>query len=417
MALDLPHKQRVASALFTFLVLFGFLGTGCVRRYTEGPPKIVLWHNEDASTIPFINSVIEAFEAEHPGEIQVEQVHYDVEGIHQQYLTASIAGSGPDLVYTQEDKAGVFVVGQFIHPLETLVPINDYVPVSVQAVSEGGHVWGIPVSTGNHLMLFYNKKLAATPPLTTDDFIAQCQKVMREHHGTYGFATDTLEPFFFIPFLSSFGGWPMKGRSVTLNTPEMKKALLYFRSLIDQYKILPRECDYNCMDGLFKEGRVAFIMNGDWAIDSYRKMLGDDFAIATLPINSQTKLPLSPLVSGKYLMINSNTQGTQLDWAVKFAKFYTNEANQLRQFQKLGRLPGLASAFKKAQKTSSPLMKASFDQLLLGKPAPMYVEMRAVWDALRTQKGNFMTGQKTADEAMGYMQTAAERKVEEMQIR
>ena len=44
---------------------------------------------------------------------------------------------------------------------------------------------------------------------------------------------------------------------------------------------MPRECDYQLMDTLFKEGKAAMIVNGPWSWSDYRKA-GIDLGIAPL---------------------------------------------------------------------------------------------------------------------------------------
>jgi len=57
------------------------------------------------------------------------------------------------------------------------------------------------------------------------------------------------------------------------------------------------ECDYDAADSLFKEGKAAMIVNGDWSLSSYltdevKKKV--DLGIARIPKVTETGLwPLS----------------------------------------------------------------------------------------------------------------------------
>ncbi len=390
---------------------------GCKRRYSGSGPKLVLWHMEDARIMPFMEELIAQFVREQGGSIEVEQVHYDPEDLHQQYLTAAIAGAGPDVVLGASDKAGIFSIGKFIHPVEQYIDTKEYLPVAIEAVTDGGHIWGIPVSAGNHLMLFVNRNLAKAIPENTDDLLKICKGILDKDEKAYCLASNNGEPFFFMPWLTGFDGWPIVGTTPSLDTPPMRAALMFFEEMLNDGRVMPPECDYNCMDGLFKEGRLAFAINGDWAIEAYRERLGEAFQTAVLPKISATGIPMRPMVGGKYLMLNSRLKGEQLERALAFVRFMTSYENQLKQFDRLGRLPGLKKAFVAAKKKAPDFIKGSFDELTLGKPMPMQVEMRAVWDAMRSQMGAYFGGRKTLDQAVTLMESDALRKAKEMRLR
>ena len=60
----------------------------------------------------------------------------------------------------------------------------------------------------------------------------------------YALVWNYTEPFFFIPFLTSFGGWVMDDAgNPTLDTPETVAAIQYVLDLRDRYGVIPREAD------------------------------------------------------------------------------------------------------------------------------------------------------------------------------
>ena len=81
---------------------------------------------------------------------------------------------------------------------------------------------------GNHLTLVYNRSLVPEPPATLDDLVRIAQAQTRDTDGDgridqYGLVWNYREPFFFMPFLTAFGGWMMDeetGRP-TLDRPEV----------------------------------------------------------------------------------------------------------------------------------------------------------------------------------------------------
>ncbi|MFH1724532.1 MAG: extracellular solute-binding protein [Elusimicrobiota bacterium] len=388
-------------------------------RFPEDPAlsarTIVIWEQEDAAVAPFMDSVFEAFRAL-PGnaDVKVVRTHYNTEDLRQQFLTASIAGSPPDLVMGPSDSAGVYSVAGFILPVDGTFGLERYNKPVIEAVTLDGRVWGVPTSNGNHLMLFYNKRLSPEPPRTTDELLRFCATTAKKLKLRHCMAFNLAEPFWLMPWLGAYGGWPIDNKTPTLDTQAMRDAVAFVVDLIHGKKYAPMECDYNCMDALFKEEEVAFVINGDWAISSYQERFKADLGAAKIPRHSGTGLWPTPMVSGKYFMLSSKLEAEKLELVKSLVEFYTNRENQIAQVRELMRLPSLAEAARAGEITGDPVLRASMDQILAGKPMPMATEMRAVWDAIRPPLGKAIILELTPEEAARKMQRDAAAKIEEM---
>jgi arabinogalactan oligomer/maltooligosaccharide transport system substrate-binding protein len=401
-------------------VLFAF--SACTRGGQSGGTQgksgdlknIVLWEQDDASIASYIDSVINAFKAlpENKG-LQVTRVHYSTEDLRQQFQTASIAGTMPDLIMTPPDPAGVFSVSGFILPTNEVFDLSRYDQNAVGAVTLNGKAWGVPITKGNHLMLFYNKKFVKKPPTSTDELVSYCEKELKGQGADHCIAFNQGEPFWFVPWLSAFGGWPIENKAPALDTPAMLSALRFYTDLKFKKKIMPQECDYNCTDTLFKERKVAMIINGDWAMSIYKDALKEDFGVTRIPMVSATKKWPAPMISGKYFMLSSALKGEKLDLIKRFVIFYTNKQNQVEQLQKIGRLPSLTEAAQSPE-LKDPLFQASLDQISVGRPMPGETEMRAIWDAMRPKLGQVMNGTISPEDAAKKMQEDALNKIKEM---
>ena len=64
------------------------------------------------------------------------------------------------------------------------------------------------------------------------------------------------------------------------------------QSLRVEHGVMPQNCDYELADSLFKTGRAAMIINGDWSWADYLKTPEIDAAVAVLPIVTATGLPM-----------------------------------------------------------------------------------------------------------------------------
>lgn len=387
----------------------------CSRPVADNSKTIVVWEQEDAQVAPYIDSVFEAFR-KLPGNegIEIVRTHYQTEDLRQQFQAASLAGVPPDLLLGPSDTAGLYAVSGFIVPLEGMFDFSKFNGPVVEAISLDGHIWGVPVSNGNHLMMFYNKKFIKAAPKTTDELFAFCAGDAKKYKLDRCIAFDMGEPFWLMPWLGAFGGWPMEGKKPMLDTPEMRATLEFYLDLKYEKKYVPMECDYNCMDSLFKENKAAFIINGDWAISGYQKHFGKDFGLAVIPKLSKTGRWPSPMVSGKYFTVSSGLTAEKLALVKRLLEFYTSRENQVKQYQALTRLPALKEAGAAKEITSDEVSRISLDQILKGRPMPMATEMRAVWDSARNYMGLATTKKLSIDDAVKRMQENTDKKIEEM---
>lgn len=377
--------------------------------------SLTIWEQEMDQVATIFKKHLKKFMSINP-DITIEMVHYANEDLRQQFQTAGLAGSGPELIMAPSDFAGPFSIMGIIRPVDKdlFVDMNRFTKLLIDAITIDSKVWGIPVSAGNHLMLYYNKKFVNEKqiPKTTKALIQSAKALKSKPELEWGFAFFINEPFWIIPWLGGFGGWPLDAANKpTLNTPAMVSTLAFLKKLKDD-GVVPRECDYNCADSLFKEQKVAMIINGDWAQPVYKKELGLNLGIATIPVISETGKPATPMVGGKFIMVNNRVPASSIPAIRMLLDFITSEEFQKQQITEMGRIPAIKSL--EGELNKEPLMKASYRQLVTGRPMPVAVEMRACWDAMRPNLQDLLSGRKTPEKAAASMQKEVEKKIREM---
>jgi arabinogalactan oligomer/maltooligosaccharide transport system substrate-binding protein len=376
--------------------------------------EIQLWTREAEvdGGLQFVQSLADAYEAEHPN-VNIEPLNKNVEDLREDFQTASLAGEPPDLLWTVNDHVGPFTAAGLIQPVDDLVDLSQYVEGAVEAAQWDGQTWGVPIQSGNHLMLFYNKDLIPEPPTTTEEMIAMAKEITvpatETTSGTYGLVFNQTEPFWLVPWLGGYGGkvFADDGLTPTLNTPEMVNTLAFMARLKEE-GIIPEESDYNGADALFKTGNAGMIVNGDWTIGAYKDELGDKLGVASLPEVEETGLTPAPYTSGIYFMIPEGLEQERVDVLVDFINFVNNEENQLRLVTELGRLPALKAVLDDPAITGDPILAGSALQMAAGTGMPVVLEMRCNWDAMKPEMQAVLAGQKTPEEAAEAMQTASE---------
>ncbi len=398
-------KKLITLLVVSALVAGTVFAAGQQAASATGPVNIQLWTQEGESegAFQFVKALAEEFVAANP-QVKIEVVQKDTEALREDFQTASLAGSAPDLLWTVSDHAGPFTAADLIRPVDDVVKTKDF----VESVVMNGKTWAVPISSGNHLMLQFNKKFVPVAPKNTDEMIKLAKDLQAAGKVQYGLVYNQIEPFWLAPWLGGFGGkvFAADGVTPTLDTPEMVKTLQFMADLKTVHKIVPVECDYNAADTLFKEGKAAMIINGDWSLGDYSKLLGADHGVAPIPQVKGAKWP-APYTSGKYFIIAKDVEAAQLEAIKAFIGFVTSYEKQVAMVNTLKRLPGLKKALEDKVITSDPILKGSSEQMAKGTPMPTVVEMRANWDAMKPEQNKVLAGSVTPAEAAKNMQAAA----------
>lgn len=405
--------KRVLTIALALVVFTSFAAFAAGEQEADAN-SFDLWTQEGESDggLQFVESLIEEFEEQNP-DVSINLVDYDTEELREDFQTASLAGDAPELLWTVNDHAGPFTIAGLIQPVQDFYNADDF----IEPLEIGGDYWGIPISSGNHLMLMYNRSLIDRAPENTDEMIEMGQEVMDENEDVYGLVYNSLEPFWLVPWLGGFGGTVFEddGVTPTLDTPEMVDTLEFLYDLEHTHEITPEGPDYDTMDALFQEERAAMAINGDWAIGQYRDVLGDDLGVASIPRVSETGEWPAPYTSGKYFMISDRVEGEKLEVVREFIEFATSEEQQRRLVEELGVLPARTAIQEESVVTDDPLLEASAQQMTRGVPMPSVAEMRANWDAMLPEQNAVLGDGKDPAEAAADMQEVAESAIRDME--
>jgi len=392
--------------LVALLVLTAITSTfvGCKKEVVAGPVTISLWTKEGEAegALQWVTAMAEDFSAANEN-ITVEVLNKETEALREDFQTAALAGTSPDLLWTVSDHAGPFTTAGLIQPVDGFADMSKF----VESVEMNGSTWAVPISSGNHLMLMVNKKFVSSFPKDTDEFVEVATSLTKDD--MYGLVYNLGEAFWMAPWLGGFEGkvFAADGVTPTLDTPAMVNTLTFLSDLKFKHGVVPTEADYAVADTLFKEGKAAMLINGDWSIGGYKEALGDDLMIGRLPKVSSTGKWPAPYTAGAYFMIPADL-ATEKEAAVKaFIAYVMSEEQQGVQLDKMSRLPGLKAALSNPAITSDPLLKGSVSQMEVGTPMPTVLEMRAVWDAINPELSAVMAGSETPVEAAKKMQEAA----------
>jgi len=189
--------------------------------------------------------------------------------------------------------------------------------------------------------------------------------------------------------------------------------LKFMKDLRDKYEIIPKSCDYETADALFKEGKAAMIINGPWSFGDYKKA-GIDFGVTRIPFIEETGRWPSPMVSPIGFSINASVPKWKIPEVVKLMKYLLSPEVQEDFTRHFDTIPTRAEVYNGPAVQDNPILRASEDQMEIGDPMPIVPELRAIWDAMRPSYQAVLGGTETPEQAASEMQKSAIQKIKDM---
>jgi arabinogalactan oligomer/maltooligosaccharide transport system substrate-binding protein len=295
--------------------------------------------------------------------INVLQVPFN--DIFNKYSTDVAAGGGPDMFVAPNDNLGSESRANLIADITDLVKgkLGDYAPLSVEGMTVGGKVFGVPESL-KAVEFWYDKSKLATPPATTDDLL----KLMKG--GTpIGIA---FSCYHIWGFYSAFGGqvFDDKFNFTTDQGTGMVDAMTYLNELYQINKTNKWPTTDSDALAPFTEGKIIGLTNGNWAKGDYQKALGANLAVAPLPAGP--KGPSKPLLGVDGYYINPNSQNKQ--GAIDVALYLTSKVAEQIMMDQAGHVPAISGVT-----ITDPLIQSLVDAFKTSIVRPQDAQLDKYW--------------------------------------
>jgi arabinogalactan oligomer/maltooligosaccharide transport system substrate-binding protein len=364
----------------------------------EKPTELTIWPDDNADKVAVIEAAAKKYTETTGIKINIKPV-----AMNDQPDVLALdgpAGKGPDLFY--QPGIGSLVVKGLVQEVKTTDAIKDtYTPEALQALSQDGVLYGLPLVTETYA-LFYNKKLVPQAPTT----MAELETIMKEKTDTkkqeYGFLFEAANFYFAWAFLGGSGGYIFKDNAGVFDINDIglnKEGTVKGANLIQSWftnGYLPKGINGDIVGGLFTQGKVATVINGPWAITDYKKALGDDLAVVPIPTLEGGAHPTS-FIGVKGWMLSKFSKSPE--WAADFAAYLTNEENALEYFKQTGEIPPVKNVLNNAVLTGDPLVSGFSGQIQYGQPFPTVPELDHVWDPMANAL-KFITDGKDAQASL-----------------
>ena len=251
--------------------------------------------------------------------------------------------------------------------------------------------YGIPINMGNQLVLYYRKDRA---PLLDELNDIPAGRL----------AWPAGQAFWFMPFLTAQGGWPLAGNRFTLNTPQMVAALEAYQKAVARFPAT--RCELMCNEHAFLQGEVDYLIDGDWAYQMLHDLMGDKLGVGLLP-RIDGKL-MKPLSSSYVLAIRDDIAPAKKAVAEQLVHFLLSDATQRRLYERSKLFPAVTTVGASMYPKMTPDMRVLHAQLKQSLAMPNGRNMLIVWLVLGKALHLMLQGEYSAQEAAEYMQSLAE---------
>jgi arabinogalactan oligomer/maltooligosaccharide transport system substrate-binding protein len=334
-------------------------------RDLSAPIAISYWEDDGDAADVLLDALAAEFSELNPL-ITITRTHFTTEELRDQFPFAASRGEAPVLVRGPGDYIGPFSRLGIIRPIDEVFDASflaQFFDGALDAATVGGLIWGAPDNYGRHLLLIYNRRLVPSVPVDTSAWIEQLKELTDESAGQYGLVYNLDEPYWLAPWLGGYGAWPLDRLDhPALDTPEVAAALQFVRDLKHLRRVVPPEADYNAADSMFRGGRAAYLIDGDWSLESYRGA-GIDFGVAALPLVTETRRYPSPMAIGTFWMFSTSASPTDIEAARLFVAFMTSARAQGVWLEKMHRLPSSRQVAMSPYIQADPILAGTMDQL------------------------------------------------------
>jgi arabinogalactan oligomer/maltooligosaccharide transport system substrate-binding protein len=354
--------------------------SGATSSGVTASGDLLIWADDKRAAA--LTPLAAKFAADNGVNVKVEAISSD---IIPKFLTASQAGTAPDIVVWAHDVIGNLVRNGAIDPVQ-LSDTSGFDPLAVKGMTFNGQLYGIPYSVEN-IALFRNVDLVPTAPATVEDMIAAGKQLVADGKTKEVFSLQVGQKgdaYHIYPLWVSAGGsffgttstGDPDPKNVTVDSDGSIAAGAKLEALGEKGdKALKRSIDDKNAIPLFFNKQSPFLVSGPWAVADIKKA-GINYDISPIPPFAGGQ-PAGPFigVNGFYLA----SKGKNKTLAQEFAtNFLTTLDVQVALYQAEPRRPALTAAVDQVKATDADIPKF-LTAAQGGTILPAIPEMGQIW--------------------------------------
>lgn len=346
--------------MLAIAVCGGLALTGCGRASEGGGPAagstlaagaakgtVTIWaQGAEADRLP---ALLKKFEASNP-DVTVKVTSIPWGAAHDKYQSAIAAGSTPDIGQIGTTWMGEFGKAGAFAATPANFGAGAFYPGSVESTKVGGATLGIPWYVDTPV-LYYRTDLArkagfTSAPRNWDDLKRLAKALQTKAGAKYGIGLPPKDFQAFLPFAWSDGArlTTADGSSWTLDTPQLRQALAYYRSYFDEgIADKTPSTDTGALESAFVGGSVPMFIGGSYEVGQLNQAGGAGFsgkyATAVVP----GPVSHTSFVGGSDLTVFRQAKNPTAAW--KVVQFLAEPATQVEWYRMTGDLPSVQRAW------------------------------------------------------------------------
>ena len=369
-----------------------------------------------------VDSIVADFEAENP-DIKVNAVYsgnYDDTRVRA--LSALNSGDPAQLAVMFSIDAYDLIEQDLILPFEALTDdadwLNSFYPALMANGKIEGQTWGIPFQRST-IVAYYNKEQFAAagldpeaPPTTWDEIISMGKALTNDD--TYGLMIpSTGYPYWMFQALAIQNGMEIMsndGLTTFFDDETVVDTLEFWKSLSAEHGIMPTgTVEWGTLRQAFLEGQTAMMWHSTGNLRAVKDNASFDFGVAELPANVRKGSP----TGGGNFYVFKDTSDEERAAALKLIQFMTSPEQAAAWSIATGYMGVSPAAYEtdalKEYTAAFPPALVARNQLENAVAEFSTFETARVRDGLNNAIQSALTNSKSAEDALGEAQAAAER--------
>lgn len=357
--------------------------------------------------------ILSGFKKENP-KINVKVTSIPWSSAHDKLQTAIAAGNGPDIA-----QMGVTWMADFSNAFASApknFDMSDFSKSTIDSYKVDGVQYGIPWYVDTRV-LYYRTDIAKQAgwnhaPRTWDELKQMAkamQKVSGVQWGMYDQPSGTDSFIFQLPWAYSAGASLTKNGKWTIDTPAMRRAYAFYRSLFTEKIANPNAATTGGANMQnFVSGNTPMMLEGPTAVSQVDQLGGSGFenkyATAAIPAEKDGGTGMS-YVGGCGWTIFKSSKNQDAAW--KFAQYMSRPAVQAQWYKLSSDLPASQKAWKSKTLTSSTKLAAFGNQVNHAKGTPnvtTWAQLAQQGDRTAEQVAK---GSLSVNDALSQLQTKA----------
>ncbi|HTE49742.1 MAG TPA: maltose ABC transporter substrate-binding protein [Kofleriaceae bacterium] len=361
----------------------GQAGTAATGEAPAAGGEVLIWADDKRAAV--LQKFAADFGKSAGFNLKVQAVSKDLQT---NFVTASQAGKGPDIVVGAHDWIGNLVQNGTIDPIQlTDEQKASFNPLAIKGVTFNGQVYAVPYAVEN-LALIRNTELAAEAPKTLEDLVAAGKALKSSKKASEILALqvgNNGDAYHIYPLYASAGGYlfgvgengDYDPKDLGVAKPEAIAAFAKIGKLGEKGAgALKRSIGPENAISVFTGKKSAFLISGPWAITDIKKA-GIQYDVSAIPGFKDGK-PAKPFVGVQAFYVASKGKNKALA-----QEFVTNHLTTpelaVALYQAEPRPPALTAALDQV-KGSDPDLEKFLAAGQSGDILPAIPAMAAVWD-------------------------------------